>query len=130
MSGKIRKIMTEGKNTIGKKDPNNKVTLELAGVGVVQNHAIVEYDPHARAAIINPNPEDPMKNKTKVNGELVSEPTELKHGDRVLIGNHHYFIYCDPLINDEEMIEWEDAMKEANREQMMMGDQNQEEIQK
>jgi hypothetical protein len=33
-----------------------------------------------------------------------------------LVGTHHYFIYCDPNINAEEMVDWEDAMKEANKE--------------
>jgi hypothetical protein len=35
-----------------------------------------------------------------------------------LIGSHHYFIYTDPQINPEEMIEWEEAMKEANKAQL------------
>ena len=35
-----------------------------------------------------------------------------------MIGSHHYFIYTDPQINPEEMIEWEEAMKEANKAQL------------
>lgn len=56
----------------------------------------------------------------------------MQHGDRVLFGSHHYFIFCDPQIDPEVMVDWEDAMKEANKEQMAMagGDSNNEEIQK
>jgi hypothetical protein len=56
-----------------------------------------------------------------VNGELLTETRPLRHGDRVLFGSHHYFIYCDPTVNPEEMVDWEEAMKEANKEQMAMG---------
>ena len=66
-----------------------------------------------------------------VNGELLTETLPLKHGDRVLFGSHHYFIYCDPTVNPEEMVDWEEAMKEANKEQMAMGGEgNNEEVQK
>lgn len=61
-----------------------------------------------------------------MNGELLTEPRALQHGDRVLFGSHHYFLYCDPQVNSEEMIEWEEAMKEANKEQMAMGSDNEE----
>ena len=65
------------------------------------------------------------------NGELFNETRPLKHGDRVLFGSHHYFIYCDPTVNPEEMVDWEEAMKEANKEQMAMGGEgNNEEVQK
>ena len=69
-----------------------------------------------------------MKNKVCVNGEVLTEPKQLEHGDRVLVGSHHYFIYCDPQINMEEMIDWEEAMKEANKESMAIAESNQEEI--
>lgn len=65
-----------------------------------------------------PNEEDPHKYKMMVNGELVEKPRKLEHGDRVLCGLHHYFLYVDPQINFDEEFEYEIAMKEANKEQM------------
>ena len=132
MSGKIKSMFKPGKNSVGKKDPSGgEVTVLLAGAGIVVNQAIVNYDPDTREAVIAPNAEDPNKNKTTVNGELLLEERPLVHGDRILFGSHHYFIYCDPTINPEEMFDWEDAMKEANKEQMMMaGTDNNEEIQR
>lgn len=60
----------------------------------------------------------------------MTEAVQLNHGDRVLVGTHHYFIFCDPDINPDEMVEWEEAMKEANKETMKMAESNNEEIQK
>jgi len=53
-----------------------------------------------------------------VNGEIVEGPLLLQHGDRVLVGLHHYFLFVDPQINLDESCDYEVAMKEANKEQM------------
>jgi kinesin family protein 14 len=117
MSGKIKCLMKQGRNNIGKKDPaGGEVTVLLAGAGIVVNHSYIVYDSNTRQSVIYPNEEDNGKYKTTVNGEHLVEPRQLNHGDRVLVGSHHYFIYTDPLVNPEEMIDWDDAMKEANKE--------------
>ena len=67
-----------------------------------------------------PNKEDKVKYRVLVNGELVEAPKLLEHGDRVLVGLHHYFLFVDPKINYDEECEYEIAMKEANKEQMAM----------
>ena len=93
------------------------------------NHASINFDASTRVSTIYPNEEDSHKSKTTINGELLTAPRELQHGDRVLIGNHNYFIYCDPAINPDEMVEWEFAMKEANKDQLAMaGAQDNEEV--
>ena len=137
MSGKIKCLMKQGRNNIGKKDPTGgEVTVLLAGAGIVVNHSYIVYDSNTRQSVIYPNEEDNGKYKTTVNGQHLVEPRQLVHGDRVLVGSHHYFIYTDPLVNPEEMIDWEDAMKEANKEQLALlsagaADQhNNEEVQK
>jgi kinesin family protein 14 len=97
MSGKIKCLMKEGRNNIGKKDPSGgEVTVLLAGAGIVVNHSYIVYDPSTRQSVIYPNEEDNGKYKTTVNGEHLVEPRQLQHGDRILIGSHHYFIYTDP----------------------------------
>ena len=131
MSGKIKALLKDGRNSIGKKDPNGEVALLLAGAGVAINHAIVQYNGETRQAIIKPNPDDPQKNKTTINGELLTEERPLVHGDHILFGSHHYFIFCDPNEDPDVMVEWEEAMKEANKDAMMMAsDGNNEEVQK
>ena len=48
----------------------------------------------------------------------------LKHGDRLLVGSHYYYIYVDPMIDPDEQVEFEFALKEANKDQMMMLEQD------
>ena len=88
-------------------------SIEVGGVGVAPKHATMEFNEGSRTAVMHPNSDDPEKFKTFVNGEIVTEPTELKHGDRVLFGSHNYFIFVDPQVNVDENIEWEEAMKEV-----------------
>jgi hypothetical protein len=66
--------------------------------------------------MLHPNSEDAQKYSVKVNGELITEPAMLKHGDRLLVGSHYYYIYVDPMIDPEEQVEFEFAMKEANKD--------------
>ena len=72
------------------------------------------YNVEERVANLLPNEEDSDKYPVKVNGELVKEERALVHGDRLLVGMHHYYIFVDPAIDAEAMVPWEDAMKEAN----------------
>ena len=88
--------MKDGRNNIGKKGQGDEVTVLLAGAGIVVNHSYIVYDPKTRQSVIYPNEADHEKNKTTVNGEHLSGPLKLSHGDRILIGSHHYFIYTDP----------------------------------
>jgi hypothetical protein len=44
----------------------------------------------------------------------------LEHGDRVLVGLHHYYLFVDPTIDYYATCEYEMAMKEANRDAMGM----------
>jgi len=56
----------------------------------------VHYDQSTREAVLFPNSEDAQKYSVKVNGELVTEQILLKHGDRLLVGSHYYYLYVDP----------------------------------
>lgn len=53
-----------------------------------------------------------------LNGEQVDGPRLLQHGDRILVGLLHYFLFVDPHVNHNEFCDYEFAMKEANKEQM------------
>ena len=65
-----------------------------------------------------PNQDDPVSYQVKVNGERKDEPCILQHGDRILVGSHAYYQFVDPRINASEQVDWEVAMKEANKDQM------------
>ena len=53
MSGKIKCLMKNGHNSIGKKDPSGAdVSVLLTGAGIQFNHAIINYDPETRQSVI------------------------------------------------------------------------------
>lgn len=116
MSGIFKYYMLEGQNTIGKKLGDYEPNVSIAGVGIHKQQCTLNYTPADRKTMIVPNAEDTTKYRVMVNGEVVEKPQELKHGDRVLVGLHHYFLFVDPQINYDEEFEYEIAMKEANKE--------------
>ncbi len=56
--------------------------------------------------------------RTLVNGKALAEgeAKQVAHKDRILIGNHNLFVYCDPSELDKTMPDWEEAMKEASKD--------------
>jgi len=60
----------------------------------------------------------------------MAEPVVLQHGDRIVIGTHHYYLYTDPNIDAELTYDWDQAMKEANADSMKMLDQDNGELDK
>lgn len=60
----------------------------------------------------------------------MAEPKALQHGDRLLVGTHHYYLYVDPNIDPDITHSWDDAMKEANADAMNMLDQDNGELEK
>lgn len=96
MSGFYKYGFKEGSNTIGKKQGDFEPDITIAGVGIAKEQCKIMFNPHSRTATLLPNVEDNKKFKVTVNGELVTQAIELIHGDRVLVGLHHYFLYVDP----------------------------------
>lgn len=113
MSGTIKKALKPN-TSVGKVTKDCEPDIKISGVGIGSPHCILQYNSEERVATVMPNEEDSEKYPVKINGELVTEPRPLVHGDRLLVGMHHYYLYCDPVIDVEAMVPWEDAMKEAN----------------
>ncbi len=126
MSGIFKYAMNAGKNTIGKKQGDFEPDILIAGVGIHKTQCELDYNPDTRETTLIPNNEDSKKYRVLVNGELVEAPIQLIHGDRVLVGLHHYFLFVDPHINAEETYEYEVALKEANKDAMAIVYQEQE----
>ena len=42
----------------------------------------------------------------------------MQHLDRVLIGDYQYYLYVDPLVDFDATYDWNEANKEANRDQL------------
>lgn len=105
-----------GDNVLGKKSKDYAPDVTLSGVGISGRQCALNFNLEERRCMLVPNSEDPQKYSVKLNGEQVLEPVSVTHGDRILVASHHYYIYVDPLVNPDEMCEWEGAMKEANKE--------------
>ena len=131
MTGMIKKAFNQGENVIGKSTKDFQPDIAISGVGISNRHCVVTFDQNTRQTVVLPNTEDPDKFQIKVNGQpVVAEPVPLNHGDRLLVGTHHYYLYVDPEINPDEIFEWGEAMKEANADQMKMLDQDNGELEK
>mmetsp|Transcript_31758 Transcript_31758/g.48713 ORF Transcript_31758/g.48713 Transcript_31758/m.48713 type:complete len:524 (-) Transcript_31758:1087-2658(-) len=119
MTGMIKKAMLDGDTTIGKETKDYTPDLPISGVGIANRHCVIQYNAALRESQVVPNADDPDKFQIKVNGQaVVNQPVQLMHGDRLLVGTHHYYLFVDPNINNEETYTWELAMKEANGDSM------------
>ena len=112
MTGSFKKaVKSNTKLSIGKTNTD----VQISGVGIAGVHCEIEFNEAERKSMIIPN-EEHEKFVIKVNGEIVTEPKELQHGDRLLVGMHHYYLFRDPAVDDMLTYNWEDAMKEANKD--------------
>ena len=115
LCGKIKFVFSEGENLVGKKDNKHNPQIPIVGnLGVGVDHCKVHFDENKRAAELIPNPEF-EKWKVFVNGNLIREPTQLKHEDRVLFGNNSFFIYSEAGNDINPSYDWEYAVKEVNK---------------
>ncbi|XP_066450989.1 kinesin-like protein KIF13B isoform X2 [Eleutherodactylus coqui] len=65
---------------------NNSQDIQLCGMGILPAHCIIDISTEGQVILT------PMKNaRTLVNGSVVTQPTQLQHGDRILWGNNHFF---------------------------------------
>lgn len=123
MSGMIKHALNEGDNYIGKKNAHFEPNILISGPGIANKHSILNYNSDEKMTMLLPNDEDPTKFSVKVNGDRVEEPVTLQHGDRILIGDYQYYLYVDPLVDYDATYDYNAAMKEANKEQLAMFNQ-------
>lgn len=74
------------RTTIGRPDATAKQDIELTGVGISPEHCTIEIRSPNLISLIPLN-----KSKTYVNGQLVDNERQLRHGDRILLGCSHFF---------------------------------------
>ncbi|XP_027044941.1 kinesin-like protein KIF13B [Pocillopora damicornis] len=94
--------------------PKISLDIQLGGLGILQEHC--QLDIEGNEVYVTPL----AKTGTCVNGRLVEEKTQLKHGDRILWGNNHYFrINCPRLPGSEQQVEQTVDFQFAQTELMM-----------
>lgn len=72
---------------IGKHDAPELQDIQLSGLGLQPEHCIIDIDNNEDTAYLVPF----QGARTCVNGQVVTERTQLRHGDRILWGNNHFF---------------------------------------
>ena len=125
LSGKIHYVFHDGKNVIGRPDPDSDPDFKIGGAGVQRNHCEIDYD--GSKAVILPN-DDPNNAKVYVNGELVKDVVTLSHNDRILFGSHNFFLYKEASKPEDPSINWEFANNEAVKDQVKAMTSEQEKI--
>ncbi|CAH1979369.1 unnamed protein product [Acanthoscelides obtectus] len=64
---------------------SNDVDIQLCGLGIQPEHCIITIEENGLFL-------EPLANaRSCVNGSQVSQKTQLRHGDRIVWGHHHYF---------------------------------------
>ncbi|XP_053380298.1 kinesin-like protein KIF14 [Mercenaria mercenaria] len=81
----------EGMTKVGRMGHNSKHDIQLSGALIADNHCVISN--METVVTITPIGDAP----TYVNGNLISEPTTLHHGDRVILGGDHYFRFNHPM---------------------------------
>lgn len=112
LSGAFKYPFKDGANVLGKSKNNQDYDIKVSGVGIGAPHCEITYDSNERVATLTPSQVDYQKFKVSVNGALVEEPVRLNHNDRILVASHFYYQYVDPMINAEELIDYESCVKE------------------
>lgn len=74
LTGKLKHIVNDGMNVVGKPKAGLKTDIPIQGLGVVPDQNKISYDEKSGIMYIHPN-ENPKKNKTLVNGKLLTSDT-------------------------------------------------------
>ncbi|KGL78295.1 Kinesin-like KIF14, partial [Tinamus guttatus] len=84
-------MIKEGETTVGKHTLNSRHDIQLSGALIAADHCTIK-NIDGKVSII------PLgEAKTYVNGKHISDPTDLHHGDRVILGGDHYFRFNHPV---------------------------------
>ncbi|XP_033104255.1 kinesin-like protein KIF14 isoform X2 [Anneissia japonica] len=83
-------LLKEGQNIVGQQSKSSKHDIQLQGALVAPKHCI--FNNVKNIVSISPM----LEADTYLNGALVTSPTVLHHGDRIVIGDH-YFRFNHPV---------------------------------
>jgi len=110
-------VFKKGVTRIGRKNPDVPQDVNLSGLNILAEHALVTND-GGKVTIEALN-----KSKTFVNGDIANKPVELHTGDRVILGNNFVFRFTNPEEDDartnkpQKDREWSEAIDEFSTKQ-------------
>ncbi|XP_058861483.1 kinesin-like protein KIF14 isoform X3 [Acipenser ruthenus] len=84
-------IIKEGQTKVGRHMVDSEYDIQLTGALIADSHCLITNE--QGTVTLTPAADA----ETYVNGDLVSEPVTLHHGDRVILGRDHYFRFNHPV---------------------------------
>ncbi|OCT85297.1 kinesin-like protein KIF14 [Xenopus laevis] len=84
-------MIKQGQTTVGKYKAGSSHDIQLSGALIAENHCIITNNENIVCIIPSGDA------KTYVNGNQISGSTILHHGDRLILGGHHYFRVNHPM---------------------------------
>eukprot|EP00731_Ephydatia_muelleri_P010946 Em0005g1532a len=100
---------------VGRPNAEPPQDIQLQGLGITNEHCIIELV--NREVFLTPM----RGSRTLVNGIVITDRTQLRHGGRILLGNNHLFRLNCPgqsSVGDEPM-GYEQAMKEISHNELI-----------
>ena len=85
------------KTLVGRSDAQKEQDIQLSGIGIQDEHCFIEIDKAKGELYLVPF----EGARNCVNGSVVTERTLLRHGDRILWGNNHFFKVSCPRKNGD-----------------------------
>ena len=116
-------LMKKGTTRIGKVGATPAQDITFSGLGILPEHATVEWD---EGAVVDMKAS--VGSKTFINGDLLTDERPLHTGDRVILGNNFVFRFINPHDKPSEEVKarmlkvntaWADAMEEFSTKQGM-----------
>ncbi|CAL1542431.1 unnamed protein product [Lymnaea stagnalis] len=105
---------------VGRPDAPTQQDIQLSGLGIQPEHAVVDMENND----VYVTPLDGAR--TCVNGSVIHEKHRVRHGDRILWGNNHFFrLNCPRLANSpssqepEQKIDYDFAQQELMENELV-----------
>lgn len=102
LTGYVRHILKTGDNWVGS---NVEQGFKLGGLGIGQDHCTLTLT--GEKVVLKAN----KKYKTIVNGQLITQQTNLNHGDLVLFGSNNLYVMIFPSWEMEFDLDYQTCMK-------------------
>ncbi|KAK3087726.1 hypothetical protein FSP39_009709 [Pinctada imbricata] len=93
-NNRVKKYLSSWEHTlVGRPDADSQQDIQLSGLGIQPEHCVVDIDSNDVYLT-------PLEGaRTCVNGSPIHQKTRVKHGDRILWGNNHFFRINCPKLN-------------------------------
>uniref|UniRef100_A0A0N5AP36 Kinesin-like protein n=1 Tax=Syphacia muris TaxID=451379 RepID=A0A0N5AP36_9BILA len=111
-------FIEKGKTTIGNKDADPPANIQLNGLSIQPEHAVLSNTDNKKVILKAVNGA-----KILVNGQLVVNEVQLQTDDRILFGGNHLYVFVNPKSKSKKgtKITYEMAQQEIAQNSLLSG---------